>query len=448
MSNQIQQRRYWAWSRRGSALIAGIALLAAGLGACSESSETGTTGSSGVPGGGDDCNKGSVVACIGDDTTLGKIAHSPVAAKGDPILIGMINQEAGAAGAFPELSAADRAAVAFINNELGGVNGRPIQLEVCDTKFSPAGSIACAQQMIEKKVVAVTGGIDVFGDGIKILSDNGVPFVGGIPVSTASASVPTSFQFSGGIWGALLAFAHYATNNLQAKSVSILYTDFGPITDGANTTKDVLEKLGVKVQMVPFPVITTDYLTPITQAVQSNPDAIIVGTADTGCVPSFRAAEELKTKAALFFTGACAAPKILESAGASATEGAYFNIEQILPKPGTVDPDTRLYNLVLAKYAPGLDPASAGTVAFRSTMNLYTQMDSLGSKATDHKSLIASFKKAVDHPSFNGHSYTCDGKDFPGLPAICTSEEAIVQNVKGTLVPRTGWIDVGAFASN
>ncbi|MSX81691.1 MAG: hypothetical protein F2736_02765, partial [Actinobacteria bacterium] len=130
MSNQIQQRRYWAWSRRGSALIAGIALLAAGLGACSESSETGTTGSSGVPGGGDDCNKGSVVACIGDDTTLGKIAHSPVAAKGDPILIGMINQEAGAAGAFPELSAADRAAVAFINNELGGVNGRPIQLEV------------------------------------------------------------------------------------------------------------------------------------------------------------------------------------------------------------------------------------------------------------------------------------------------------------------------------
>jgi len=103
---------------------------------------------------------------------------------------------------------------------------------------------------------------------------------------------------------------------------------------------------------------------------------------------------------------------------------------------------------VLAKYAPGLDPASAGTVAFRSTMNLYTQMDSLGSKATDHKSLIASFKKAVDHPSFNGHSYTCDGKDFPGLPAICTSEEAIVQNVKGTLVPRTGWIDVGAFASN
>ncbi|MBJ7381122.1 MAG: ABC transporter substrate-binding protein [Acidimicrobiia bacterium] len=445
MSNQTQQRPHRDWSRRGLALAGALAFLTAGLGACSESGGDNAGGSGGLPGGGQTCTKSSVVACIGDDTTLGKISHTPIVAKGEPILIGMINQEAGAAGAFPELSGANRAVVAFINNELGGVNGRPIQLEVCDTKFSPTGSIACAQQMVEKKVVAVTGGIDVFGDGIKILNDNGIPFIGGIPVSTASASVPTSFQFSGGIWGAFLAFADYSAKNLKAKNVSILYTDFGPITDGANTAKDALENLGVKVQMIPFPVITTDYLTPITEAVQSNPDAIIVGTADTGCVPSFRATEELKTKAALFFTGACAAPKILESAGESATEGAYFNIEQILPKPGTVDPDTSLYNFVLAKYQPRLDPAGAGTVAFRSSMNLYMQMKSLGAKATNRAAIIDAFRKSVDHPSFNGHPYTCDGKDFPGLPALCTSEEVIVQNVKGTLVPRTGWIDVGAL---
>jgi branched-chain amino acid transport system substrate-binding protein len=78
-------------------------------------------------------------------------------------------------------------------------------------------------------------------------------------------------------------------------------------------------------------------------------------------------------------------------------------------------------------------------------MNLYMQMKSLGAKATNRAAIIDAFRKSVDHPSFNGHPYTCDGKDFPGLPALCTSEEVIVQNVKGTLVPRTGWIDVGAL---
>lgn len=90
-----------------------------------------------MPGGGTQCEEASVVACIGDDTTLGRIDHTPVRATGAPIRIGMINQETGAAGAFPELSRADEAAIAFINAELGGVNGRPLELDVCDTQFSP-----------------------------------------------------------------------------------------------------------------------------------------------------------------------------------------------------------------------------------------------------------------------------------------------------------------------
>ena len=143
-----------------------VALALGGLTACSESGGgSADGGSGGIPGGGSSCRESSVVACIGDDTTLGTISHTPERAKGTPIRIGMINQEVGAAGAFPELSAADRAAVEFINRELGGVDGHPIELIVCDTKFSPAGSQACSQRMVQEDVAAVTGGIDVFGDG-------------------------------------------------------------------------------------------------------------------------------------------------------------------------------------------------------------------------------------------------------------------------------------------
>ena len=131
-------------------------------------------------------------------------------------------------------------------------------------------------------------------------------------------------------------------------------------------------------------------------------------------------------------------PKILENAGRAATEGAYFNIEQLLPAKGKTDPDTRLYDLVLARYAPDLDPAGAGTVSFRAVMNLYQQLAALGPKATDRAAIIDAFRSARNHPSFMGHAYTCDGKPFPGLSAMCSPQQVIVQKQGSDLVQRSG----------
>ena len=135
--------------RPGRVALVVAVLAAAALTACSEPAPD-DGGSGGIPGGGSSCDRPSVLACIGDDTTLGRISHKPVEASGEPIRLGMVNQETGAAGAFPELSRASQAAIDFINAELGGVDGRPLTLDVCDTQFSPAGSQACAQRMIQR----------------------------------------------------------------------------------------------------------------------------------------------------------------------------------------------------------------------------------------------------------------------------------------------------------
>ena len=74
------------------------------------------------------------------------------------------------------------------------------------------------------------GGIDVFGNAIETLRDNGVPFVGGIPVSEQSVKSENSYQWSGGSWGATVAFAEYAAKELDAKKVSIVYGEFGSIS--------------------------------------------------------------------------------------------------------------------------------------------------------------------------------------------------------------------------
>jgi branched-chain amino acid transport system substrate-binding protein len=235
-----------------------LALMLTGTVACSENRDTAEDRGSGSGlAGATPCDEASVIACASDDTALGELPAEPVKATGSPITVHMLNNETGAASAFPELSLADEAGIELINTELGGVDGHPIEFVVCDVKFSPEGSESCAQLAVNDDAVAVLGGIDIFGTGIPILTDNGVPFVGGIPVAFEAARSPVSFQFGGGTWGAAVGFADFAVKELKAKTVSVIFADFGSIADSAAYAKRELLDLGLKeadIKMVPTAV--------------------------------------------------------------------------------------------------------------------------------------------------------------------------------------------------
>ena len=76
----------------------------------------------------------------------------------DPVLVGLINMENSPAGSFPEARVAIEAAADWVNSELGGINGRPIELVTCITDFSIEKSQSCAQEMVMAGVVAITTG--------------------------------------------------------------------------------------------------------------------------------------------------------------------------------------------------------------------------------------------------------------------------------------------------
>lgn len=386
------------------------------------------------------CSK-ELLACARRSTLADLVPKTATKATGTPIRLGMVNQENTAAGSYPELSQAVMAATAFINGELGGVDGRPIEVEVCNTEFSAEGSTACGQQFVEKGVPAVLGGIDVFGNAIDTLEENGIPFVGGIPISPQSVEDANSFQWSGGGWGATVAFSWYAAEKVHAKKVAIVYGDFGSITDSAEMGKQVLEGYGVDVQLVPYPVMSTDISSALNAAAASKPDAMFILAADSGCKAGFDGVAALGIKAAMFYTGACAAPTIIEEAGPAKTNGAYFNVESPL---GThpADPDMELYAGVIEKYGNGLDPIGAGTVSFKSMMNLYVILSELDGDITP-KSITDGLAAQVEAKSFGSHPYTCDGKQFAGLTAMCSPQQILGQMHDGQLKQVGDWIDVG-----
>ena len=138
--------------------------------------------------------------------------------------------------------------------------------------------------------------------------------------------------------------------------------------------------------------------------------------------------------ATVFYVGACAAPAIVAQAGPEKTEGAIYNVE------GTIDPDhpdldAALYMKVVDEYGNGLDPIGAGTVSFRSFMNLYSVLRGLGKDDISPASITRALSSQVDTPSFMGHAYTCDGKQFPGSPALCSPQQILVEMRRRPVAP-------------
>lgn len=394
-----------------------------------------------------DCKADSVVECAPEGTTIDDLLPAaPVVAHGEPIKIGMINTETGPANTFPELTRGTEAGVKWINEELGGVDGHPIELHTCDVQFSATGSKSCGQQMVDAGVVAVLDGIDIFDDAVQVLEDNGIPLVGGIPVGFATVNSPISFQFSGGSWAGDLSLAYHITEKLHAKRVSIMYSDFGPITDGAEWAKRALMRGGVAeadVNMVPMPIVSEDILTPLTAANETDPDAIIVLVTGSGCSAAFQAAKDIGVTAQLYFSGGCLDAAVIKEVGMDSLEGDIFNIENVLKGS---PPDVTLYTSVVERYGRNVEAASAATVSFKSLMNLYDQMREIGADNLTREALIKNLRASVAHRSFMAPPYTCDGKQMGGkLPAICSPQQILTRITDGVLTQITDWIDITKY---
>lgn len=431
------------------ALAAGLSLslLAAGTVACSEPTRdieaTATTLPD--PNAQTECVADSIVECAPEGSTVaGLMPEVPTVAEGEPLRIGMINNDTGPAAAFPEITRGAQIAVEWINAELGGVDGRPIKLIGCDAAFSATGSQSCGQQMVNEGVPVVLGGIDIFGDGILVLEANGIPYVGGVPVSFAAVQSSTSFQFSGGSWAMNLGFVHYITEVLHAERVSIVYGEFGSVADGAEWARTALIRQGVapeNVKMITMPIVVEDMITPLSAANESDPDAIIVLVADSGCGAAYSAALDLHLTAKLFFSAACMDSGMIATIGAENVEGNIYAVESPV---GPDEPDATIYRRVIDEYGEGVvDTGSAAAVGFSSMMNLYSLMVEVGADSLSAEAMIDHVRGAVDHPSFMGHPYTCDGRQLGSeLPGVCAPQQILLEMRDGIGTPVTDWIEV------
>ncbi len=146
----------------------------------------------------------------------------------EPVVVTMANME-GAAISFPEIREGIEIATELINNELGGIAGRPIQLEVCVHDFDPNAAINCANEIAETQPNINVNGIEFFTPAMypTFLGAN-VPTIQTVPIFVADFTQPEVISPWGGCPVAFPGGATYTVETLGLTKTAVLYANTPP----------------------------------------------------------------------------------------------------------------------------------------------------------------------------------------------------------------------------
>lgn len=145
-----------------------------------------------------------------------------------------------AAVSLPSIAVGAQVAVDEINAK-GGINGRKLELTVCNDNSDPNTAVGCARQAVKENVVALVGGFSSFEPQVlPILERAGIPWVGNTAVQNSTSS---SYYMLGGE-GAALAFAMARHLSDPAQGC----TQISAVAENAPSSKAAVKlfQLGVK----------------------------------------------------------------------------------------------------------------------------------------------------------------------------------------------------------
>src|ERR1700730_967872 len=129
-----------------------------------------------------------LVGCSSSSSSSSSSSTSATASK-SPIKVMIIAVLSNPAFSDPEAAVAAKAYVKDANAS-GGINGHPIDLEVCDSNLNPNQETTCFQKAVTDHVVAVAGSFLLFATGMKLLEQAGIPFIGGHGATVPQVTTP------------------------------------------------------------------------------------------------------------------------------------------------------------------------------------------------------------------------------------------------------------------
>jgi branched-chain amino acid transport system substrate-binding protein len=342
-------------------------------------------------------------------------------ASGDPIPVGWINNDSAAQGPIPEATRVAKATVELINNELGGIDGRPIKLESCFIGAAEEEGQKCGQRFAnnsDMKVVNV--GVMIVGNESYHAQIKGQKVtVFGVANSPADLGAPNTYALNGSTEYVLGPFGTYLRDKLKAKTGAMVFNQAPGVLSIAQAAKKGIEAAGIKVKSVGFDPQTTDLVGPVTAAGSQTSDVLLPVTDVANCINYAKALKSagLESKPVLS-APLCLAPPVAAALG-DLPQWTY-GIAQELPTDQS-NPTVKAYTDAVVKH--GAKAPDAGNVfsalAFADLLATVKIMNETGADASSED--IGAAFKAFKGPVIMGPPSLQCGK-YPKAPAVCNDQ--------------------------
>jgi branched-chain amino acid transport system substrate-binding protein len=404
--------------RRLPVVIAAVSTLI--LTGCADESASGGAGGGAASG-------GSAVAAEGDLQVALDYVGAPEGGAADsaaePVRVGWVNAEEAGPAVFPEATVAAQAAVEFVNEELGGIDGRPLELVTCVIAGSEEQGQACGQQFAnDPEVDTVVGGTLIMGSGSMFNALGGAkPFIGSLAITPQEFTATDASFLYGDTTSAYGALATYADEVLKAKSAAVVFPQIPGSDAAAATVEANMKKLGMDVKVVGYPGETTDLVGPLTAAGAQDADVIVPLTESAGCIKAYRALEQLAIQTPVITSNLCSNPNVAEALG----DIPQWSFAVIYNTFDTADPQVAMFQEALATYA-GPDALTAGSasIGFGQVMTLTKILNGVGADDIDPDTIRQAVRD-FGGPAYLGPQQLDCGFD-PASPSLCATETFVI----------------------
>ncbi|WP_406274301.1 ABC transporter substrate-binding protein [Nocardia sp. NBC_00881] len=363
------------------------------------------------------CSSYSTTSTV-DESALG----IPNKAAGAPIKIAFSSE--GKAAQFdttPEIEAA-KAAASYVNDYLGGINGRPIEINlVCENQGQPGRTRDCANKFVQSDAVALVSGPTIFMDTtLEVTSTAGLAYFN--LGSTAGAfGSPNSYVMTNTLGAVVAVPATYAKeHNIQR--VAILTMDVPSSVEPLRQIGAmVYGNAGVTPDIVPVPPGTPDQ-TPQVQAALNNHAQMFHVLGDPAfCTSALKAMRTLKVEQPIAVIGQC----IGDETTAAQIPGGYADL-LVAPQSAT-DPsaqDTKIYDAVIDKYTDGKLKTATAPTGYQAVLGFARAMTGFQGEATRQNitAYLGAMPSPQPMPLGAGITFQCGSKVVAIAPNICAKE--------------------------
>lgn len=402
------------------AVIAIAGLVASGCAAEDSGASSGAGGASlsAVPGTGG----------AGDESVTDYLSYTGgKAGKADPALppvaIGWINQQGGqqVIGALATNGA--QLAVKYVNEELGGVGGHPVELRTCFIASAEEEGTTCGQRLAADREVSVIaeGGVAIGVQSLYATLGGAKPVIAGVATTPIDAVQPNSVILFGDVTHVLGPMGSYAKDVLRAKTAALVHPNNAGIIEGATAIENALRTAGVEVKKVGYGASQTDLIGPLISAGAQTADMVIPYSDASGCVNLAKGLKQLGITDSKKIVSAplCLNSQVLEGLGGDFPIWTYSIASSLFGDQ--TDPGMPAYTKVTQTYGATQDaPDPWNIVAFAQLLTTVRFLNEIGYDNITPQAVLDKAKSFTGPVALGAPELRC-GK-YTDAPAVCNDQ--------------------------